>query len=174
LFLVNGDAVDRAAGADDRANMSTVAQWLAEYGESHRNAVNERLHFICVPAIVLSILGLLSSVPIPRMWVGVPGLNWAALVAALALLYYVWLSWALAAGVLVCFALMFAIVGLLAALPWPLWATSLVIFVTAWVGQAIGHSIEGKRPSFFKDVQFLLIGPLWLLAAAYRRLGLRY
>jgi uncharacterized membrane protein YGL010W len=55
-----------------------------------------------------------------------------------------------------------------------LWVTSLVIFVAAWIGQFIGHAIEGKRPSFFKDLQFLLIGPLWLLAAAYRRLGLRY
>jgi uncharacterized membrane protein YGL010W len=34
--------------------------------------------------------------------------------------------------------------------------------------------LEGKRPSFFKDVQFLLIGPLWLVAALYRRLGISY
>ena len=59
-------------------------------------------------------------------------------------------------------------------LPWPLWATSLTIFVVAWIGQFIGHAVEGKRPSFFKDVQFLLIGPLWLVAALYRRLGVSY
>jgi uncharacterized membrane protein YGL010W len=154
--------------------MRTLAQWLNEYGESHRNALNERVHFICVPAIVLAVLGLLSCIPIPRIWTGVPGLNWAALIAALALIYYCSLSWALAAGVAACFAVMFAVVHLLAGLSWPLWATSLVIFVVAWIGQAIGHAIEGKRPSFFKDVQFLLIGPLWLLAAAYRRLRLTY
>ena len=62
----------------------------------------------------------------------------------------------------------------LAQLPWPLWLSSLVIFVVAWIGQFVGHAVEGKRPSFFKDLQFLLIGPLWLLAAAYRRFGLRY
>jgi uncharacterized membrane protein YGL010W len=49
-----------------------------------------------------------------------------------------------------------------------------VLFVLAWVGQFIGHRIEGKRPSFFQDLQFLLIGPLWLLADLYRRLGVRY
>ncbi len=38
----------------------------------------------------------------------------------------------------------------------------------------IGRLAEGRRPSLFKDLRFLLIGPLWLLAAAYRRLGLRY
>jgi uncharacterized membrane protein YGL010W len=59
-------------------------------------------------------------------------------------------------------------------LPWPLWATSLAIFVAAWIGQFIGHASEGTRPSFFKDVQFLLIGPLWLLAAVYRSLGIPY
>ena len=62
----------------------------------------------------------------------------------------------------------------LATLAWPLWLTSLTIFIAAWIGQFIGHALEGKRPSFFKDLQFLLIGPLWLLAAAYRRLGLSY
>jgi uncharacterized membrane protein YGL010W len=69
---------------------------------------------------------------------------------------------------------MFGVTQWLAALPWPLWLTSLAIFVVAWIGQFIGHHIEGKRPSFFKDVQFLMIGPLWLMAAAYRRAGLRY
>ncbi len=154
--------------------MRTLSEWLNQYGESHRNAVNERLHFVCVPAIVLSIFGLLSSVPVPRIWAGIPGVDWATLIAAAALLYYVWLSRALAAGVLACFAVMFLILHMLKALLWPLWATSLGIFVIAWVGQGIGHAIEGKRPSFFKDLQFLLIGPLWLLAATYRRLGLKY
>jgi len=152
----------------------TVSTWLDEYGECHRNPVNERLHFICVPAIVLSVIGLLSSIPVPRIWEGIVGLNWATLVVALALLYYLVLSWSLAAGVLACFAVMFLMIHFLGTLPFPLWATSLVIFVVAWIGQGIGHAIEGRKPSFFKDVQFLLIGPLWLLAAAYRRVGLAY
>jgi uncharacterized membrane protein YGL010W len=58
-------------------------------------------------------------------------------------------------------------------LPWPLWASCAVLFIVAWIGQFIGHAIEGRRPSFFKDLQFLLIGPLWLLADLYRRIGLR-
>ena len=39
--------------------------------------------------------------------------------------------------------------------------------------QFIGHAVEGKRPSFFKDLQFLLIGPIWLLSNLYRRVGIR-
>jgi uncharacterized membrane protein YGL010W len=56
----------------------------------------------------------------------------------------------------------------------PMWSICVLAFVVAWIGQFIGHAIEGKRPSFFKDVQFLMIGPLWLLADVYRRLGIRF
>lgn len=154
--------------------MRAVADWLHEYGTSHRNGVNKRLHFVCVPAIVLSILGLLWSLPVPSSFGLEPWLNWATLAVALALVYYLSLSPGLALGTLVAFALLFLILRALLALPWPLWASCLAIFVLAWVGQFIGHAVEGKRPSFFKDVQFLLIGPLWLIAALYQRLGVRY
>jgi uncharacterized membrane protein YGL010W len=56
----------------------------------------------------------------------------------------------------------------------PLWQICLGLFVVGWVGQFVGHKIEGQKPSFLKDIQFLLIGPLWLLAAVYRRVGIPY
>jgi uncharacterized membrane protein YGL010W len=155
--------------------MHTLPDWLGEYGVSHANPTNKLLHWLCVPAIVLSVFGLLWSTPVPGEFAGVsPWLNWATLAAGAAIIYYFALSPALALGVLLAFILLLTITQWLAALPWPLWLTSLVIFVIAWIGQFIGHAIEGKRPSFFKDLQFLLIGPLWLVAAAYRHSGLRY
>jgi uncharacterized membrane protein YGL010W len=155
--------------------MRTVSDWLGEYGTSHKNPVNKLLHWICVPLIVLTVFGLLWSLPVPGLFFGIsPWLNWATVLASAALLYYFALSPALAAGVLVSFVLLLLVTQWLATFPWPLWLTSLTIFVVAWVGQFVGHAIEGRRPSFFKDVQFLLIGPLWLLAAAYRRIGLSY
>jgi uncharacterized membrane protein YGL010W len=155
--------------------MRTVTDWLGEYGTSHQNPVNKLLHWICVPLIVLTVFGLLWSLPVPGLFSSLSAwLNWATVLAAAALLYYAALSPALAAGVLVAFALLLLVTQWLGTLPWPLWLTSLTIFVVAWIGQFIGHAIEGRRPSFFKDVQFLLIGPLWLLAAAYRRIGLSY
>jgi len=48
------------------------------------------------------------------------------------------------------------------------------IFVLAWIGQFIGHKIEGKKPSFLKDIQFLLIGPAWLMSFIYKKLGIPY
>ena len=56
----------------------------------------------------------------------------------------------------------------------PLWAIALIVFVLAWIGQFYGHQVEGKKPSFLKDIQFLLIGPVWLLHFIYRRIGLKY
>jgi len=155
--------------------MRTLTQWLGEYGLSHQHPANKLLHWICVPAIVLSAFGLLWAAPVPEFFRSVSAwLNWATLAAIAALLYYLLLSARLAVGVLVAFAALLIITRELASLPWPLWQTSLLIFVVAWIGQFIGHAIEGKRPSFFKDLQFLLIGPLWLVAAGYRQVGLRY
>jgi uncharacterized membrane protein YGL010W len=155
--------------------MRSVTDWFGEYGESHANPTNKLLHWICVPLIVLSLLGFLWSIPVPDAMATIsPWLNWATLTAPLACVYYVALSVRLAVGIALGFALMFVVLNALDSLPWPLWATSLVIFVAAWIGQFIGHAVEGKRPSFFKDVQFLMIGPLWLLGALYRRLGIAY
>jgi uncharacterized membrane protein YGL010W len=154
--------------------MRNVDQWLEEYGESHRHPANKALHWVCVPAIVLTVLGALSLVPLPGLTARWGWANLGTLTAALALLYYVRLSPALALGVLPLLALAFVGIEALAELRWPLWLNCLAIFVVAWIGQFVGHAIEGRRPSFFKDVQFLLIGPLWLLAFVYRTLGIRY
>ena len=155
--------------------MRSVTDWLSEYGESHQHPTNKLLHWICVPPIVLAVMGLLWSTPVPAAFAALsPWLNWATLTAAAAVIYYLVLSPSLGVGVLLAFLVLLAIVQALAQLPWPLWVTSLAIFVVAWIGQFIGHAVEGKRPSFFKDLQFLLIGPLWLLAAAYRRFSVPY
>ncbi|MEI8299296.1 MAG: Mpo1-like protein [Pseudomonadota bacterium] len=153
--------------------MRTLDQWLDEYALSHRHPVNKMLHWICVPLIVLALLGLLASLPIPAALSHWPG-GWASAVAVAALIYYTRLSTRLALGMLPVFALLGIGVHELSMLSAPLWLSSLVIFGIAWIGQFIGHAIEKQRPSFLKDLQFLLIGPLWLLAAAYRRATLRY
>ena len=56
----------------------------------------------------------------------------------------------------------------------PLVQVCLAVFVLAWAGQFVGHKIEGKKPSFLKDLQFLLVGPMWLMHFIYRKLGIAY
>ncbi len=155
--------------------MRKVDDWLLEYGASHRNSTNKLLHVICVPLIVLAVLGFAWTIPVPAAVARIaPLLNWATVAIAAGLAYYALLSPRLALGMLPVMALMAFVLLRLASLAVPLWQTCLAIFVVAWIGQFVGHAIEGKRPSFFKDLQFLLIGPLWLLAFVYRRTGMRY
>lgn len=159
--------------------MKSMDQWLAEYGESHRNNTNKRIHWICVPLIMFSVLALLWSIPagpltaIPAGFAS-PVVNWATLIALLAGLYYLRLSPPLFLGMAAITIAMLVVCYMVDRSPIPLWALALAIFVLAWIGQFIGHEIEGRKPSFFKDLQFLLIGPAWLLSFVYRRLGIRY
>jgi uncharacterized membrane protein YGL010W len=155
--------------------MRTMQQWLDEYGESHRHPTNKSIHWICVPAILFSVLGLLWLVPVPRDVAALGAwLNWATLLVALAVIYYLVLSPSLALGMGLITLAMFGVIHWLeAAVAFPPWILFAGIFVVAWIGQFIGHEIEGRKPSFFKDVQFLLIGPAWLLADLYRHLGIR-
>jgi uncharacterized membrane protein YGL010W len=147
-----------------------MQQWLDEYGESHRHPANKSIHWICVPAILFSVLGLLWLVPVPPFAAAIgPWMNWAAFVMALAVIYYLVLSPLLAIGMAaIALLMLIAIHWLESALSFPLWTLFVGIFVAAWIGQFVGHRIEGRKPSFFKDVQFLLIGPAWLLDHLYR------
>lgn len=155
--------------------MKDVNQWLEEYGESHRNAANKKLHWICVPIIVVSLTGLLWCIPVPPSLRGVsPYLNWGTALLLFGVVYYMVLNPRLAVGMVVFVALIVFAIRALQQAPLPLWQSCLLLFVLAWIGQFIGHHIEGERPSFFKDLQFLMIGPLWLLSFVYRKLGIRF
>ena len=152
--------------------MQTLNALLEEYGESHQNPGNKAIHWICVPVIVWTVVALLWSVPFPMdVSLGPVPLNWATLTLVLAQLYYFKLSFSLGLGLLAYNALMIWIAAWVDTnVAMPLWQVALIVFVLAWIGQFIGHMIEGKKPSFFKDVQFLLIGPAWLMAFVYRSL----
>jgi uncharacterized membrane protein YGL010W len=148
---------------------------LAEYGESHQNPTNKLIHWFAVPTIAWTVLALLWEAPTPAAFAAIPYLNWATIACALAVLYYLTLSIPLALGMIVYSAVaLWLIVLVKAATGVPLVWIALAIFVVAWIFQFKGHQIEGKKPSFFKDVQFLLIGPAWLMHFLFRRLGIPY
>jgi len=155
--------------------MKTADQWLDEYADSHTNDINLVLHWVCVPLIVLSLVGLLWSLPVPLAFREIsPVLNWGTTFLMAAVVYYFIISLSLAFGILPFIVIVVTSVVWLETLAIPLWISSGAIFVAAWIGQFVGHVLEGKKPSFFKDLQFLMIGPLWLLAKIYRRIGIPY
>lgn len=145
-----------------------------EYSVSHRNPVNVAIHWVAVPLIFFSVVGLLASIPrVPVPYLGaIPVVNLALL--ALYVFYIrhsLILFFGMAAFASLCLGAAYWIEAHAA---WPLWAISLEVFIPAWVAQFIGHHIEGRRPSFLKDLQFLLIGPAWLLAKLFKKIGVRY
>ena len=138
-----------------------VDRLLERYGEFHRNPMNKAIHWVCVPLIVWSVLGALWSVSPVAAYVAIGA----------TMVFYLWLSLPLALGML----------GVIALMMWPLTLlgsrvliVSIAVFVAAWIGQFIGHLLEGRKPAFLEDVRSLLIGPVWLLADLYRRLGIAY
>jgi len=152
--------------------MKKVNILLTEYGESHQNKVNKNIHRVCVPAIMFSLFGILWTLPSP---INIsPLFNWATVLIVLSAIYYFFLSWQLAIGMLFNSVFMILILQWMDGFTVPLWQIAVAIFIVAWIGQFIGHHIEGKRPSFFRDIQFLLIGPVWILADVYKTFHLRY
>jgi len=151
-------------------------QWFADYGESHRHHTNELIHWICVPLIFFSVLGFVWTIPAPEfLQENVPGFNWALVAIVAATLFYLRLSPRLSAGLLFFMSLCYtALVALELFEVYPLWKICAVLFVLAWIGQFIGHQIEGKKPAFLQDLVFLLIGPAWLMSMVYKKLGQKY
>ena len=141
--------------------MRTLDQWLTEYSRDHQNPTNKKIHHICVPLIMLSLFGMLWSIPTPDIFQSIPYLNWSTLFALLGLGFYISLSLKVTVVMLINVSIQFFLISLLETTGYLL-SASVTIFVLAWIGQFVGHKIEGQKPSFFEDIQFLLIGPLWV------------
>ncbi|EMS7855188.1 DUF962 domain-containing protein, partial [Acinetobacter baumannii] len=126
--------------------MKSIGEWFDEYSESHQNPINKKIHWVCVPAILFSIIGIIAHFSALL----------TALLVVLTLIFYARLDLVLAV----------AMAALLVVMAWLIYVLPvgvgfyIALFVFAWIGQFYGHKVEGKKPSFFKDLQFLLIGPV--------------
>ncbi|MDA7415572.1 DUF962 domain-containing protein [Xenophilus arseniciresistens] len=138
-----------------------IDRLLAHYGQSHQHPTNERIHVVAIPAIMLSIVGMLHAL-------------------------HPWAAYAFVAGSLVYYALLRSPMFLVVMLLWTaallaivhalgerVLVVSVTLFVVGWIFQFIGHKIEGKKPSFFEDLQYLYVGPLFVADLGLRRLGIR-
>lgn len=150
--------------------MKTLNDWFLEYSVSHQNRTNKKIHYICVPIIFFSVVGLVMSIPSsllqPLTSVHPIFGNWAFIALIFVLLFYFRLS--LAMGMKMLFFATICLVGnYFIAQCVPILWFSLVVFAIGWIGQFYGHKVEGKKPSFLKDIQFLLIGPAWVMHSLF-------
>ena len=151
-----------------------IDRWFASYSGDHQNETNQLIHVFAVPTILWTVVALLWCIPIfgTLFKSGI----WAALAMFGAWMFYNRLSRPIGYGMLVVFFTFGCLCRLLEqrfGLQVLLWL-AIGVFVVAWIAQFIGHKIEGKKPSFFTDVVYLLIGPIWVLAKFYRRMGWKY
>lgn len=152
--------------------MRTFNQWMDEYGVSHQNPTNQIIHKICVPLIMLSVIGLMWAIPTPTFFPDLAYFNWATLFVLGCLMFYLTLHLMMFLGMLVLTFFMVSISYQLSLTDY-LVQTNLALFVLSWIAQFYGHKVEGKKPSFLKDLVFLLIGPLWVLRFFYQKIGIK-
>ncbi len=157
--------------------MRKIDQLFTEYAESHQNEKNKLIHWICVPLIFWSILGVISLIPAPHFFLKYFGA--ISIISAIAIflvtIYYFSLSWRTALIMIFMMLLLEHFVYFInISFGHQSWIFFLAVFILSWIGQFYGHKIEGKKPSFLKDLQFLLIGPIWLLHFVLKKLGLKY
>lgn len=138
-----------------------VDRLLAHYAVSHQNPRNEAIHFVAIPLIMVSLVGLLYAV---HPWV-------AYGFVAVSLVYYARLSLIFLLAMAVLSAIALVLVRTMGSHVLPV---SVAIFVAAWIAQFVGHRIEGRKPSFLEDLQYLWVGPLFVLSRLFARFGLRW
>jgi uncharacterized membrane protein YGL010W len=153
--------MDTTASHEDSAQRP-VDRLLHHYGLNHQHPKNEAIHMVAIPMIMLAIVGLIYSLH-----------PWAAYVfLAASLVYYARLgSTVVLASMAVWTVLLLLIIWALGA---ALFKVSLALFIVGWVTQFIGHKIEGKKPSFLEDIQYLWVGPIFVLTRPMLRLGLKW
>jgi uncharacterized membrane protein YGL010W len=157
----------------DMPAQRSMRDWLDSYSRDHQHPINQVLHWVCVPLIVWSAIAMMWTIPVPETWFRHG--SWAVLAIVLAFAWYWKHSRRLGAPLLMVLTL-FALSCYWAYQqfgPITLLQTGIGVFVIAWIGQFIGHLIEGKRPSFLTDLAYLLVGPAWLMDKLLRRLGFR-
>lgn len=153
--------------------MRTIEKLINTYGESHQNKVNVAIHGIAVPSIYLVTIGLIWSIPTIGL-LDYFGINWAHPLALAVLVYYFKLSGPIGAAMTLLTTACFVFLRFLDNTGVSVLQFSAVLFVVMWILQFVGHKIEGKKPSFFEDLRYLLVGPAWWWVHWLKRMKISY
>lgn len=155
--------------------MTETHSWLDRYESNHQNLTWPWIYWASVPMVVLGTVGLLWAVPAPAEFYEIsPLLNWGSAFLMVTAIYYFIISLPLAIGLLP------FLLGVAFAEMWlqqsgfvPL-RVSGGLFVAGLIGLWLGHRNESGMRAMVEDLQTIMIGPAWLLAVIYRRLGIPY
>jgi len=155
------------------SRMKSLPEQMAVYAAYHRNEANKGIHFVFVPLIVWSAMGLLGLIP----GVLVAGIDiTVALVATLALLaYYLRLDLPLGIAMVVLFTVLLVTAleldTRLGGLALPVFAA---VFALSWIAQIVGHHyFEGRKPALVDNLWQVFVAPIFVVAEWAFALGLR-
>ena len=157
------------------SDMADTDIWLAEFGERHSNVGNPGVYWVSMLLVLLGTVGVLWSLPVPGAFVDIsPLLNWGSAFLMAAIIYYFIISLPLGIGMVPFVWGMVALQIWFAGLAVPLERASSVMIGVGVAGLSLGHYEAGGLRAVLRDVQLIMIAPLWLLSNIYRRLGIPF
>ncbi|GMR17275.1 MAG: DUF962 domain-containing protein [Gammaproteobacteria bacterium] len=155
--------------------MSEIDRWLSDYGDSHRDICYPVLYWSAVPALVVGAVSLLWSLPAPLEFSAIsPLLNWGSTFLMVALIYYFIISVSLAVGMLPFVFGLSALALWLERAVYPLHWLGGGLLLAGIAGLYAGQHANGGARAVLRDIQLMMIAPVWLLSNLYRRLGIPY
>lgn len=155
--------------------MRETDRWLSDYGDSHRSISCPAIYWPAVLVLVPGVTGMLWSLPTPAAFARIsPLLNWGSAFLMASLVYYFIISLPLAIGMLPFMVSVAAMGVLLAQAEVSVAGVSLGVVVVSLAGLYFGHHASGGIRSVLRDIQLMMIGPIWLLSRVYSRLGIPF
>ena len=155
--------------------MADTDKWLDDYGESHRNIRYAPVYWICVPLLVVGVVGLLWAMPVPEAFLAIsPALNWATTFLLAAVVYYFIISMPLAIGMLPFLAALVTFELWLQHSEYSALRAATGLTLASVVGLYLGRGENSGFKAVLEDVQLVMIAPFWLLSLLYRRLRIPY
>ena len=155
--------------------MNETDGWLRRYEETHSDLTNPVVYWAAVPMVVLGTVGLLWSLPIPDAFYEIsPLMNWGTAFLMAAAVYYFIISVSLAIGML---PFVIGVAGInmwLDGSDFSLLRVSIVLLLAGIIGLWLGHRNQGGIRPVLDDLQFMMIGPAWLLSVLYKRIGIPF
>ena len=129
--------------------MSAAQALLDEYGESHQNPTNKAIHWVCVPLIYWSTVGLVWSIPTGPLADVLSGSvaaygNWASVGVLLSLVWFCRMSVPLGIGLALWSGLCSFCATVDVHVGFPLYQVCLAVFVLAWAGQFVDTRLKAK------------------------------
>ena len=153
--------------------MPETDRWLDDYGATHRDITHPLVYWLAVFGVVLGTVGLLWALPVPDEFVDIsPVFNWGTAFLLAAVVYYFIISLPLAFGMLPFVVAVVAFHVWLQISPYSAVRASTGLVVAGLVGLYLGHYRGDGVKAVLKDVQLMMIAPVWLLSRLYRRLGI--